>query len=57
VLYVSIFTGNGLAYIGGGTCSKNQKIINGVIGGKDFGVVHHYILMVCGGIQAGVPQI
>jgi hypothetical protein len=57
VLYAGIFTYSGLVSIGGNICLKTQKIANGVIGGKDFGVVHHHIQTVCGGIQAVVAQI
>ena len=57
MLYADIFTYNGLVNIGGNTCLKNQKIANGVTGGRDFGVVHHHILMVCGGIQVEIAQI
>jgi hypothetical protein len=57
VLYAGIFTHSGLVSIGGNICLKNRKIANGVIGGKGFGVEHHYTLMAYGGIQVVVVQI
>jgi len=57
VLYAGIFIYIGLASIGGNIYLKNQRIKNGVIGGKDFGVEHQVIQMEFGIIQVGVVQI
>lgn len=57
MLYAGIFIYSGSVSIGGNICLKNQRIKNGVIGGKDFGVGHQVIEMEFGIIQAEVAQI